>query len=129
MLDKIFVIFLQKILIMISSSIKEILPKVQAFFSTQPVIYRAWIFGSCAKGTETDLSDVDLLVDYDRKNYRISLFTLGGIIRKLELIFNRNIDLVENGFLIPEAQASANSEKIVIYERKKFVTHKGSSIF
>lgn len=109
---------MQKILIMISSSIKEILPKVQAFFSTQPVIHRAWIFGSCAKGTETDLSDVDLLVDYDRKNYRISLFTLGGIIRKLELIFNRNIDLVENGFLIPEAEASANSEKILIYERE-----------
>ena len=102
---------------MISHNIQKLLPKAVDFFSTQPVIRRAWIFGSCATGHENNASDVDILVDYDR-NYRLSLFTVGGIIRKLELLFNRRIDLVEEGYLIPEAEVSANSEKILIYERK-----------
>lgn len=102
---------------MISQNIQKVIPKAVDFFSTQPVIRRAWIFGSCATENETDRSDVDLLVDYDR-NYKLSLFTVGGIIRKLEILFNRDIDLVENGYLIPEARLSANTEKILIYERK-----------
>lgn len=102
---------------MISRNVQQVLPKAIAFFSTQPVIRRAWIFGSCANGTETEGSDVDFLVDYDR-SYKLSLFTVGGIVRKLELLFNRRIDLVENGYLIPEAQVEANAEKILIYERK-----------
>ena len=102
---------------MFNHNIKKVLPKAVAYFSTQPVIRRAWIFGSCATGNETENSDVDILVDYDRK-YRLNLLTVGGIIRKLEILFNREIDLVENGYLIPEAQSSANDEKILIYERK-----------
>lgn len=102
---------------MFSQNIQKILPQAVNFFSTQPVIRRAWIFGSCATGSENVHSDVDVLVDYDR-SLRISMLTLGGIIRNLEMIFNRKIDLVENGYLIPEAQESANHEKILIYERK-----------
>ncbi len=102
---------------MINQRIKNLLPQAVDFFKTQPEIRRAWMFGSCATGMENSSSDVDILVDYDR-HYRISLLTVGGIIRKLEMLFNRKVDLVENGFLIPEAQASANAEKILIYERK-----------
>lgn len=101
---------------MINQGIKKILPKAVDFFATQPEIKRAWMFGSCATGRENSLSDVDILVDYNR-HYRISLLTVGGIIRKLELLFNRKVDLIENGYLIPDAQASANAEKILIYER------------
>mgnify|MGYP006891855391 FL=1 len=35
----------------------------------------------------------------------------------MEILFNRKIDLVENGYLIPETQKNANTEKILIYER------------
>lgn len=45
------------------------------------------------------------------------MLTLGGIISNLEKLFGRKIDLVENGYLIPEAEQTANSEKILIYER------------
>ena len=102
---------------MFSRNINDKLPSVVAYFSTMPVIRKAWIFGSCANGCENAESDVDVLVDYDR-THRLSLLTLGGIIRNLEILFNRKIDLVENGYLIPEAQRNANKEKILIYERK-----------
>ena len=36
------------------------------YFKTQPVV-RAWFFGSFARGEETPLSDVDLMVQFDEK--------------------------------------------------------------
>lgn len=35
------------------------------YFKTQPIV-KAWLFGSFARGEETPLSDVDLLVEYDK---------------------------------------------------------------
>lgn len=101
---------------MFSKNIQKIMPRVTAYLSTQPVVRKAWIFGSCANGEENSRSDVDFLVDYDR-TYRLTMLTLGGIISNLEKLFGRKIDLVENGYLIPEAEQTANSEKILIYER------------
>ena len=39
------------------------------YFKTQPVL-KAWLFGSFARGEETPLSDVDILIslDYSIKN-------------------------------------------------------------
>lgn len=102
---------------MFSRNIQNLIPKVIAYLSTQPVVRKAWIFGSCAKGEENHDSDVDFLIDYDR-THRLTLFTIGGIISNLEEIFGRSIDLVENGYLIPQAEKSANLEKILVYERK-----------
>lgn len=102
---------------MVSQVIRNLLPEVKAFLATQPMIKKAWIFGSCAVGEENSDSDVDFLVNYDR-SYHISMFTLGGIINNLEKIFQRKIDLVEDGYLIPEAQINADKQKILIYERK-----------
>ncbi len=102
---------------MLSQNIQKVIPRVIAYLSTQPVVRKAWIFGSCAKGEENSKSDVDFLVDYDR-THRLSMLTLGGIISNLENLFGRDIDLVENGYLIPEAQQSANREKVLIYERE-----------
>ena len=44
------------------------------YFKTQPVL-KAWLFGSFARGEETEDSDLDILVEYD-KNARISLLTI-----------------------------------------------------
>ena len=42
----------------------ELIETIREYFKTQPVL-KAWIFGSYARGEETPLSDVDLLVQYD----------------------------------------------------------------
>ncbi len=101
---------------MLSENIKNSIPAVIRFLSSQPVVKRLWIFGSCARGEEKTNSDVDFLVDYDR-THKLSLFTVGGIVSNLERILGRRVDFVENGYLIPEAKSTADLDKILIYER------------
>ena len=56
------------------------------------------LFGSYARGEETPESDVDLLIDYaDSKSY----FDHVRIERRLEELFNRNVDLVTRRSLHP----------------------------
>ena len=87
---------------------ETIIPKLRNYFASQP-IERAWLFGSFSRGEETETSDVDILVDFD-KNVRIGLFKYAGIYGDLK-------DLVQNGSLKPFAVESANRDKILIYER------------
>ena len=84
------------------------------YFKTQPVM-KAWLFGSFARGEETPLSDVDLLVQYDEGG--ISLLKHAAMICELEKILNRPVDIAEEGTLLPFAAESANREKKLIYER------------
>ena len=55
------------------------------YLKTQPIL-KAWLFGSFARGEETPLSDVDLLVQYD-ENARISLLKHCAIMNDLEELF------------------------------------------
>lgn len=93
----------------------QIIPSIQKFFSTQP-INKAWLFGSYSRGEETEQSDIDILVSFD-KDAKISLFKYADIICKLENILNHKVDLVEEGSLLPFANETANKDKILIYER------------
>lgn len=102
---------------MISNNVKNMIPKIQQFFQEQP-IKKAWLFGSCSRGEETPTSDVDILVEYDRDNTRITLMTISGIMIGLEDILHRNVDIVERGRLLPFAENTANKDKFLIYERE-----------
>ena len=61
-------------------------------------------------------SDVDILVAFV-EGARVSLFTMGGMYADLKELLNREIDLVEDGTLLPFAVESAERDKILIYER------------
>ena len=102
---------------MVSRNVRNMIPKMQEFFCAQP-IKKAWLFGSCSRGEETVDSDVDLLVEYDRQNARISLMKMAGIMLELEDLLHRKVDMVELGCLLPFAQEEANRDKFLIYERK-----------
>lgn len=119
-MSKQIAIFCVKLLMcksMISSDIISAIPKVQQFLLGLPV-KKAWLFGSCSRGEDTPSSDVDILVEYDRDNARITLMTISAIMIGLEDIFNRSVDLVESGMLLPFAEKTANNDKFLIYERK-----------
>ena len=99
-----------------STTTQKIPQQIAEYFTTQPVL-KAWLFGSFARGEETQDSDVDILVEYD-KNARISLMTISHMIGELEQSIGRKIDLVEEGCLLPFAVNSANRDKKLIYERR-----------
>ncbi len=101
---------------MLSASVENMIPLIQMELANQPVT-KAWLFGSCSRGEETDTSDVDILVQYD-ESARISLFTISRIMCALKQAINRDVDLVEEGRLLPFAEDSANHDKILIYERE-----------
>lgn len=95
--------------------------RVQMFASIQRYlahtqIIRAWVFGSFARREETDASDLDLLVDYDKTNIP-SLITLIGYQLDMEEMIGREVDLIVNGALRPFAKPSAERDKYMIYER------------
>lgn len=94
----------------------NIVENIQKYFRTQPVV-KTWLFGSYSRGEETSESDVDILVQYDRKNYRVGLFTIVSIKQQLQELLGCEVDLVEDGSLLPFAVESANRDKVLIYER------------
>ena len=96
-------------------SVNTMLPKLQAALEKQPVV-KAWLFGSYSRGEETPDSDVDILVEYD-PNSKISLMTISRITVALSAAIGKNVDLVEEGRLLPFAQESVEKDKILIYER------------
>lgn len=100
---------------MLSKEVQEMIPKIQQYLATQP-IEKAWLFGSCSRGEETQKSDVDLLVRYMRDD-KFSLMTIAKIMVSLEDIIHKPVDLVEEGRLLPFAEKTANKDKLLIYER------------
>lgn len=93
----------------------EMMNRIQRFLAGIPV-KRAWIFGSFARGEETDASDVDLLVDYE-ESVNLSLLDVVRYKLDLEKVIGREVDLVENGYLQPFAVSSAERDKYLVYER------------
>ncbi|MBQ6772229.1 MAG: nucleotidyltransferase domain-containing protein [Bacteroidales bacterium] len=85
------------------------------YFKSQPVL-KAWLFGSFARGEATTESDVDILVEFDHSS-PIGLFTYAKMWRELQERLGREVDLVEEGTLLPFAVESANRDKKLVYER------------
>lgn len=96
---------------------ETLIQTIRDYLATQPVT-RAWLFGSYARGEETEDSDVDILVDFDKESH-ISLLGHVKIMCGLEDIIGKKVDLVTNGTLLPFAEESANHDKILIYERTR----------
>ena len=88
---------------------------VADYFKTQPVL-KAWLFGSYSRGEQTNESDVDILVQYDRSQ-RIGLLKISGMHIDLENLLGHKVDIVEDGTLRPWAVESVNKDKCLIYER------------
>jgi len=99
-----------------STEIQAMIPLIRDFFKSQP-IDKAYLFGSCSRGEETENNDIDLLVKY-ADNTNLSLLDISRLIVSLSRKLNRRVDLVEEGHLKPFAVDSVNHDKIMIYERK-----------
>ncbi|BAZ13879.1 DNA polymerase beta domain protein region [Calothrix sp. NIES-4071] len=54
--------------------------------------YNLRVFGSVARGEETEQSDIDFLIDYDLN--KISSWFPSGLVQDLEILLNRRVDVV-----------------------------------
>ena len=96
---------------------RAIIEALRHYFSTQPVLKKAWLFGSFSRGEETKDSDVDIMVSLDKsKPIGLKFF---GMWSDLEELLGRKVDLVSEGTLLPFAQESVERDKILVYERTK----------
>ncbi len=55
-------------------------------------VVKASVFGSYARGVQTDKSDIDFIIDY-APGMKKTLFDLVDLKEELELTLNKNIDL------------------------------------
>ena len=86
------------------------------------------LFGSMARDEEGPNSDVDLLVEFDR---RISLFDLVGTAQYIEKLLNLpedKVDLVIRDAVIPELREAIYGEAIAVFsERQMEISHPAHS--
>ena len=97
-------------------STQKIQQTIADYFKNQP-IQRAWLFGSFARGEETPLSDVDILVQFDEGG--VSLLKHAAMICELEKILDRTVDIVPEKMLRPRVRESVNQDRKLIYERNR----------
>ena len=95
---------------------QEIIWAIRKCLAVQPV-EKAWLFGSFARGEQTDDSDIDILF-VPQQGKPFSLLTYAHIRRELQNAIHRNVDFVADGTLRPFVAKNVEKEKKLIYERK-----------
>ena len=76
----------------------SLLRKYKQTHASEYGITRIGIFGSVARGEQTEDSDVDVFFETDKK---ISLFRMGGLMYDLKELFGTSVDLVHNTERLP----------------------------
>lgn len=89
----------------IISTLRAALPELSARFGVERVL----LFGSFARGDQTEGSDVDLLVDLSRP---ITLFGLGALQARLEAIVGRRVEVGTLDSLRPHVQRGVMAEAL-----------------
>ncbi len=93
---------------------EKIIRIIRDFLEKDGRVSKAWIFGSFARGDHKPESDIDLMVKYsDRASG--TLLDYADIKFYLENLIQKEIDLVEEGFVKPFAEKSIEKDKILIY--------------
>lgn len=83
---------------------KRIMPVTMKYWL--PAVY---LFGSYARETATEASDIDLLVDTTGTNLK-GLFALGALYCDLDEVVGKKIDLITVSSLEQEAQMSSQQD-------------------
>ena len=91
----------------------EMIKTIQDYFKTQPVL-KAWVFGSYARGEETEDSDVDILVDLDYSQPVGLEFVQMQL--DLQSLLKKSIDLVSSRGVSKYIKPYIDTDKKVLYE-------------
>lgn len=77
-------------------------------------IRKIYLFGSVARGTQTEASDVDLCVETDEG---FSLFDAGAFGDRVKAILGTDVDIVTEQSCRPHVADSMCRERVLAYER------------
>ena len=91
----------------------EIFATLATYFKGQPV-NRVEVFGSVARNTFGQDSDVDLFLEY-ATGAKPSLYDLAGVKIELEELLGRKVDLVLSGSAYNFITAAIAKDKVIIY--------------
>ena len=91
------------------SSIRESVANI----APQYDIKKVWLFGSFANGTETENSDVDLLIEFTQP--AVSIFKLAAVKLKMQEIIGREVDIIHSP--LPENALIEIEKEVLLYEQ------------
>jgi uncharacterized protein len=85
----------------------------------RPYVKRITVFGSFARGEETQESDIDLLVELKAPEKRPRL-GLGwfSLEEELSRIMGRDVELIAEGSLSPYLRPYAEKDQVLLYEER-----------
>ena len=89
---------------------------LQNYFGSKP-IKKAFLFGSYATGKATEHSDIDLMLEIDYAQQKVSMFDFISWKQELESLNIGSIDLVASDGVSKFFKPQIESEKKVLYER------------
>lgn len=93
---------------------KEIINKLGSYFQSKPV-KKAYLFGSTARGEQTENSDIDILLDLDySRPIGLKFFKMHI---ELEELLNRKVDILTNQSISGFIKPYIDKDKVLIYER------------
>ncbi len=87
---------------------------IKTYFTGKPV-KKAYLFGSIARGEETENSDIDLLVELDYLN-GANYFLFFDMQAELSKLLNKKVDLVSANGLSRFIKPIIDREKVLVYE-------------
>jgi uncharacterized protein len=93
---------------------ESVIKIIRDYFKDQPV-KEAYIFGSYARGEQTEKSDIDILTVLDYSQY-IGLNFFGWQ-NELQELLGRKVDLISDGGVSKHIKPLIDKDKILIYER------------
>ncbi|WP_165170841.1 nucleotidyltransferase family protein [Adlercreutzia sp. ZJ242] len=106
----------EKILVSSGERVREAVAQAAAAF---PAIRKAYLFGSFARGTFNDESDVDVRIEYDADG-SFSLRELAQFQKRIEQATGREVDVVSAKRLKNRnLEAAIEREKVLVYEREE----------
>jgi predicted nucleotidyltransferase len=97
---------------MFSKGIEEEIARACREFS----VLQLYVFGSMATGLASETSDVDLLVEFERKGIEGAFNQFMGFKERMEAILERPVDLITGKrFRNPYFQQAVEEQKKLIY--------------
>jgi hypothetical protein len=89
---------------------------IKRYFQNLPVTH-VYLFGSYAYNTQTECSDIDLMVEIDYSQKQVSLLDFIGWKLDLEKLTGKKIDLVSEDGVSKYIRPFIDKEKILLYEK------------